>query len=117
MYVQKEICNTDENEAASNGTSLTITFTRSRLCKKNASIKLRQRSGNVAKSKRFRTFFQAKKALFKVKMVHAKYSINHKEKRKLEHRWGPHLHGNNLGKKRNKCEKASLEMHDELKEL
>ena len=117
MSVQEEIFDTNENEAASKGTSLTITFTSSRFYKENASIRSRQRSGNIVKSKRSRTFFQAKKALCNAKKVYAKYSINHKEKRKLEHRWAPHLHGNNLCKKRNKCEKVSLETHDNLKEF
>ena len=40
-----------------------------------------------------------------------------KRKRKLEHRWGPHVYGNNFGKEMNNCEEVSLEMHDELKKL
>ena len=41
IHVQKEIIDIDENEVASNGTSLTITFTSSRFCKKNDSIRSR----------------------------------------------------------------------------
>ena len=46
-----------------------------------------------------------------------RYSIDRKRKRKLKHRWGPQIHENNRGKKRNKCKKASLEIHNKLKEF
>ena len=38
IQVQEEIIDTKENEVASNGSSLTITFTSSRSCKKNVNI-------------------------------------------------------------------------------
>ena len=53
---------------------------------------------------------------YKAKSIYAKYPINHKGKKKLEHRWGSRAYGNYLGKKRNKFEKASIEMNDKLKE-
>ena len=117
IQVQEEIIDTEKNEVASNDSSLTTTFTSPRPCKKNASISSRQRSDNVVKSKRSRTSLQAKKALCKAKRVRVKYPSNQKGKRKLEHRWGPHVQGNNLGKKRNKCGNTSFIMHDELKKF
>ena len=47
----------------------------------------------------------------------SEYSINLIEKRKLKYRRGPHVLENNLDKKRNKFEKFSITIHDELKEL
>ena len=104
IQVQEKNIDTEENEVVSNDFDLTITFTSLKPCKENDSIKSRQRSDNLVKSKRSQTSLKAKKVLCKAKRIHAKYPIDHKGKKKLEHRWRPHVHGNNLGKKRNECE-------------
>ena len=95
----------EENEVVISGTSIAIVFTSSRYCQENGSIMSRQRRGNVVKSKMARVSLQAKKSRCKAKRVYAKYPIDNKKKRKLEHKWGPHVYENYLGKKRNKFEK------------
>ena len=89
IHVQEDIIDIDENKVASIGPNSTITFTSSRPSEENASIKSRQKSGNIVKSKKFQTSLKAKKALCKVKKIHKRYSIDHKGKTKLEHWWGP----------------------------
>ena len=83
MHVQEEVFNTEENEVVSSGTSITTTLTNSQSCQENGNIRIRQRRGNIGKSKKVRTSLKAKKSSCKAKRVYAKYPINHKEKKEV----------------------------------